>query len=183
MRRLALGQYRLVHLQLSAALCHLMRKTHSLGLNWTIIALLLVGALMVAACGRSQTGSSQKSEDATRLTGTWVLTSRILEGRDVPATTRLMKLTFNSNGTFRALYRGDETQKWIAAGSGGYSYARPLLTLFWDSGPVVTILVEETESDRFLFHHGRNLVPHQNQEPDEIFVRQKVEKGPTRQPS
>ncbi|MGO9569070.1 MAG: lipocalin family protein [Desulfomonilaceae bacterium] len=117
------------------------------------------------------------------MTGTWVLTSRVVEGQDLPVTSRLMKLVFNNNGTFRAIYRGDEGQTWIGAGAGGFSYAPPLLTLFWDSGPVVTIVVEEKDPERLLFHHSRSFVPLKNQEPDELFVRQKVEKGPTRQPS
>ena len=163
---------------------HLMLKAKPFCLNLPILVsgLVLLGALVVASCSRSHTGA-EKSADASRLTGTWLLTARIVGNQDVPVTNRLMKLVFNSNGTFRAVYRGDETQKWIGAGSGGFSYARPLLTLFWDSGPVVTILVEEADPDRLLFHHGRSLVPLQNQEPDEIFVRQKIEKGPTRQPS
>jgi hypothetical protein len=111
------------------------------------------------------------------------MTSKIVKGQDIPATTRLMKLVFNSNGTFRAIYRGDEKQAWIRAGAGGFSYSPPFLTLFWDSGAVVTILVEEKDVEHLRFHHGHNLVPMKNQEPDEIFVRQKTEKGPTRQPS
>jgi len=146
-----------------------------------ILGLLLLGTLAVSCT--SQPKSAEKSGDASRLTGTWVLTSKVVDGQDIPVTSRLMKLVFNSNGTFRAIYRGDEGQAWIGAGAGGFSYTPPLLTLFWDSGPPVTIVVEEKDPERLLFHHGNSLVPLNNQDPDEIFVRQKTEKGPTRQPS
>lgn len=158
-----------------------MQKAKSLRRYILILGLLLLGTLAVSCT--SQPKSAEKNGDALRLNGTWVLTSKVIEGRDTPVTNRLMKLVFNNNGTFRAIYRGDEGQTWIGAGAGGFSYAPPLLTLFWDSGPAVTIVVEEKDPERLLFHHGRNLVPLINQEPDEIFVRQKIEKGPTRQPS
>jgi len=147
----------------------------------SILSLLLLGTLAVSCT--SQPKPAEKNGDASRLTGTWVLTSKVVDGQDIPVTSRLMKLVFNSNGTFRAIYRGDEGQDWIRAGAGGFSYTPPLLTLFWDSGPPVTIVVEEKDPERLLFHHGNSLVPLNNQDPDEIFVRQKTEKGPTRQPS
>jgi hypothetical protein len=146
-----------------------------------ILGLLLLATLTVSCT--SQPKTVEKSGDASRLTGTWVLTSKVVEGQDIPVTSRLMKLVFNNNGTFRAIYRGDEGQTWIGAGTGGFSYTPPLLTLFWDSGPAVTIVVQEKDPEHLLFHHGNSLVPLRNQDPDEIFVRQKTEKGPTRQPS
>ncbi len=146
-----------------------------------ILGLLLFSCLLVSCSSR--TGSTEKTADTSRLAGTWVLTSRVIKGQDVPATSRLMKLKFSNNGTFSSTYRGDEAQKWIAAGAGGFSYAPPLLTLYWDSGPVVRIIVKETDPKHLLFHHGKNLVPLKKQDADEIFVRQKMEKGPTRQPS
>ncbi|MGB6066050.1 MAG: hypothetical protein WBG50_14715 [Desulfomonilaceae bacterium] len=160
----------------------LMQKVRPLSYYYMPVLGLLLFAGLIVSCS-SQTGSVEKTADDSRLAGTWVLTSRIIKGQDVPATNRLMKLVFSNNGTFRSTYRGDEAQKWIAAGAGGFSYTPPLLTLYWDSGPVVRITVKETDPKRLLFHHGRNCVPLKNQDPDEIFVRQKSEKGPTRQPS
>lgn len=158
-----------------------MQKANRLRRYIPILVLLLLGTLAVSCTSKPK--SADESADASRLNGTWVLTAKVVEGQDVPVTSRLMKLVFNNNGTFRAVYRGDKGQAWIGAGAGGFSYAPPFLTLFWDSGPAVTIVVEEKNAERLLFHHGRNLVPLKNQEPDEIFVRQKIEKGPTRQPS
>ena len=73
-----------------------------------ILGLLLLGTLTVSCT--SQPKSAEKSGDASRLTGTWVLTSKVVDGQDIPVTSRLMKLVFNNNGTFRAIYRGDEGQ-------------------------------------------------------------------------
>jgi hypothetical protein len=158
-----------------------MQKNQRLRGYIPILGLLILGTLAISCT--SQPKSAEKSSDASRLAGTWVLTSKVVEGQAVPVTARFMKLTFNNNGTFRAIYRGDARQAWIGAGAGGFSYTPPILTLFWDSGPEVTIVVEEKDVERLQFHHGRNLVPLNNQDPDEIFVRQKTEKGPTRQPS
>jgi hypothetical protein len=158
-----------------------MQETQRIHRHIPILGLFLLGILAISCS--SQQKSAEKTGDAARLTGTWVLTSKVVEGRDVPVTSRLMKLVFNNNGTFRAIYKGEEAQAWIGAGSGGFSYTPPLLTLFWDSGATVTVVVEERDVERLLFHHGRNLAPLNNQEPDEVFVRQKIEKGPTRQPS
>jgi hypothetical protein len=91
-----------------------------------------------------------------------------------------MKLTFNPDGSFLASYRGDGTQNWIRAGQGGFAYHPPYLSLHWETGPVLTLLVREADSERLLIHHGRNVIPLKDQEPDEIFVKQKIEKGPTR---
>src|SRR5208283_4772435 len=128
-----------------------MQKAKRLRRYILILGLLLLGTLAVSCT--SQPKSSEKSGDASRLTGTWVLTAKVVEGQDKPVTSRLMKLVFNNNGTFRAIYRGDEGQAWIGAGAGGFSYAPPLLTLYWDSGPEVTIVVEEKDPERLLFHH------------------------------
>ena len=83
-----------------------------------ILGLLLLGTLTVSCT--SQPKSAEKNGEASRLTGTWVLTSKVVDGKDVPVTSRLMKLVFNNNGTFRAIYKGDEGQGWIAAGTGGF---------------------------------------------------------------
>jgi hypothetical protein len=180
-RRLAFRLDRLVHFVCVSLHCRLMQETLPLHRYVSILGFLLLGILLISCS--SQPKSAEKSAEAARLAGTWVMKSKIVKGQDVPATTRLMKLVFNSNGTFRAIYRGNEKQAWIRAGAGGFSYSPPFLTLFWDSGAVVTILVEEKDLEHLQFHHGHNLVPMKNQEPDEIFVRQKTEKGPTRRPS
>jgi hypothetical protein len=91
-----------------------------------------------------------------------------------------MRLVLNPDGTFVTNYRGDESQGWIRSGQGGFSYEPPYLNLFWENGASVTLLVTELEPDRILVHHGRNHVPLKDQEPQEIFVRQKMERGPTR---
>ncbi|HMK37209.1 MAG TPA: hypothetical protein VK463_19200 [Desulfomonilaceae bacterium] len=147
-----------------------------------IILWLTLCIFFVAACD-TKTASVSKTDNAPVLAGTWVLQTRIAEGVESPATQRFLKLTFNSDGSFRAGYRGDDTQKWIRAGQGGFSYTPPYLNLYWETGPILTVLVSEAGPERLVIHHGRNLVPLKDQEPDEIFVRQKVEKGPTRSQS
>jgi hypothetical protein len=180
-RRLAFRRDRLVHFISVSLHRRLMQEILRLQRYILVLGLFLLGILVISCT--SQPKSAEKTDVGSRLAGTWVLASKIVEGQDVPATTRFMKLIFNSNGTFRAIYRGNERQAWIRAGAGGFSYTPPLLTLFWDSGSVVTIVVEEKDLEHLRFHHGRSLIPLKNQEPDEIFVRQKTEKGPTRQPS
>ena len=81
------------------------------------------------------------------------------------------------------LIAGKRTQEWIQAGDGAFSYDPPLLTLYWDSGATARLLVVESGPERLVFHHGRNLAPLNNQEPDEVFSRQKTEKGPVKKPS
>ncbi len=100
-----------------------MQKTNRLRRYIPILGLLLLGTLAVSCTDNPK--SAEKRWDASRLNGTWVLTSKVVEGQDTPVTSRLMKLVFNNNGTFRAIYRGDEGQAWIAAGAGGFSYAPP----------------------------------------------------------
>ncbi len=91
-----------------------------------------------------------------------------------------MRLALNTDGTFRADYRGDTTEKWITAGAGAFSYNSPLLTMYWESGATSVLLVRDAEPDRMVLHHGRNMVPLAEQDPDEVFVRINPEKGPTR---
>ncbi|MEI8181330.1 MAG: hypothetical protein WCG29_01380 [Desulfomonile sp.] len=135
------------------------------------------------SCQGQQASKSKKLEHASKLAGTWILNAKITEGLEVQVNERLMKLTLNAGGTFRAHYRGDGNQAWIVAGQGGFSYDPPMLNLYWESGSVSAFLVSQTEPDQILIHHGRNLAPLKDQEPDEIFVRQKIEKGPIRTPS
>jgi len=90
-----------------------------------------------------------------------------------------MRLVFTPHGTFKAHYRGDASQRWIRAGQGGFAYSSPNLTLFWENGTTANLLVTEQTADRMKVHHGRNLVPLKDQDPDEMFVKQSFEKGPT----
>ncbi len=151
--------------------------------SWIIWGFLFNFLLVLQfSCG-GQTYKSEKTEHAMRLAGTWSLKARIAQGEESPVTERFMKLVLQPGGTFRAEYRWDQAQGWIPAGQGGFSYAPPNLTLFWEAGAVSNLLVSEIESDKILLHHGRNLAPLKDQEPDEIFVRLKIEKGPTRSPS
>jgi hypothetical protein len=138
-------------------------------------------ALLVASCG-DKAATISKNENSGRLVGTWILKARVTEGAESPATERQMKLSFRDDQTFRAEYRGEESQPWITAGTGGFWYNPPSLTLYWDAGQTLTLLVVERDGDSILLHHGRNLAPLKDQEPEEVFVRAKAA-GPTRQPS
>jgi hypothetical protein len=137
-------------------------------------------SLIVAGCD-TKPASTQKPDNAAALSGTWILKSKISpDGVESPVSQRFMKLTFRADGSFQAAYRGEETQSWIRAGQGGFSYHPPHLSLYWESGPVLTLLVREFQPERLLIHHGRSMIPLKDQEPDEVFVKQKSEKGPTR---
>lgn len=145
------------------------------------IALVLI-SFLVSACSTEQ-AKVQKKDESAKIAGTWVMKSRIVGDLEEPAKQRLVRLHLRDTGTFRAEYRGDDSQQWITAGRGGFSYEPPYITLFWDSGQVLTLMVREAAPDNLLVHHGRNLAPLKDQEPDETFDRQKDTKGPTRQPS
>lgn len=115
-----------------------------------------------------------------KLVGIWVLTSRVINDSEQPAEQRILKLIFTDKGMFTAEYRGDKQQKWIRPGRGVFTYSPPLLTLYWDSGSVTTLSVQFASADRMVLHHGRNLAPLKDQEPDEIYQRQAMAKGPTK---
>jgi hypothetical protein len=138
-------------------------------------------ALFVASCG-DKAVTIPKNENTSRLVGTWILKTRIADGAESPVTERQMRLYFKDDQTFRAEFRGEESQNWITAGAGSFSYSPPVLTLYWDAGQTLTLLTEERGGDTMLIHHGRNFVPLKDQEPQEIFIRAKAA-GPTRQPS
>ncbi len=123
------------------------------------------------------------SEIHPELLGTWVLTTRTIEGQETPAKDRMVKLTFKKDGTFRTSYKGDADQEWVHAGQGAYSYNAPILSLHWDSGRVVPLLLTNLTSESFRAHHGRDLAPLKDQEPDELFKKVKNEKGPSRNAS
>ncbi|MFH1115272.1 MAG: hypothetical protein V1792_15285 [Pseudomonadota bacterium] len=142
----------------------------------------LVVPFVIGACSTETPKVKDKSEPE-RLAGTWILNSRIADGKEVPASERVIKLFLRTDGTFSVDFRGEARQPWIRAGQGGFSYDPPMLRFFWDNGASVTFLVTETESDRMKLHRGWNLVPLKEQEPEEVFVRHRVEKGPSKKPS
>ena len=139
--------------------------------------------VLLASCG-SGPPLTNEHDKARTLVGTWVLQSRVVDGKETPATNRQMKIVVGDEGTFLFQYRGDRKQQWISAGEGGVSYIPPYLKFFWDTGQTQTLLVVKQQPDRIRLHHGENLAPLKDQEPDEIFVREKASvKGPTRRAS
>ena len=148
----------------------------------SVIFFCLVSLLALSSC-TERTPKVERSDKAALLAGAWTMKSRLVAEREDPVVQRFLKLRLKEDGTFRADYRGQEDQKWIQAGQGGFSYEPPLLTLYWNSGQVITLLVRDAKPEQLVVHHGRNLVPLKDQEPDEVFVRQKERKGPTRGPS
>lgn len=120
------------------------------------------------------------SEIHPELVGTWVLTARIIQGQETPAKNRVVKLIFRKDGTFETSYKGETGQEWVQAGRGAYSYNAPILSLHWDSGRIVPLLLTKVTAEGFRAHHGRDLAPLKDQEPDEIFEKVQNQKGPTR---
>jgi hypothetical protein len=138
--------------------------------------------LVLCSCGGNGTPGAL-DERAKFLAGTWDLSYRITGDREEPATNRLVKLTLRDDATFQALYRGDQSQEWTVAGQGAFSYSSSLLRLFWDSGQETALLVRERSPGRLVLHHGLNLVPLGEQEPDEVFTAVAVEQsGPAARP-
>lgn len=150
-------------------------------LNFSLIPCLVL-TLLLGAC-TSESSKVDKRRENGRLAGTWVLKARVTDGKESPATERFIKLYLQADGTFSADFKGESQQPWIRAGQGGFSYNPPVLSLFWDNGASVAFLVTETDGDRIMLHRGRNLAPLKQQEPDEVFVRHRIEKGPTKKPS
>ncbi len=150
-------------------------STRSLAL---LISALLLACISLVSC--KSDSDEQSRITRARIAGTWLMTSRIIDGAEVPVSERVMRLALNNDGTFVANYRGETNQDWIVAGQGAYSYEAPMLKLYWDSGRVINLLVDESQPDRITLHHGRNAAPLKDQEPDEVFIRHKGEKGPTR---
>lgn len=142
----------------------------------------LLTAFLFAACTSESAKVEQRGEN-DRLAGTWILKARSAEGKETPATERLIELYLKADGTFSAAFKGEPHQSWIVAGQGGFSYDPPVLSLYWDNGASVTFLVTESQNDQMRLHRGRNLAPLKEQEPEEIFVRRQIEKGPTKKPS
>ncbi|MGC8906948.1 MAG: lipocalin family protein [Desulfomonilaceae bacterium] len=142
-------------------------------------AMLVVTAFLAVGC-QKETALPERDPNAAKLAGVWMLTARVADDHEQPAEQRILKLTFTDRGAFQAEYRGDPQQKWIQPGKGVFTFAPPLLTLYWDSGAVTTLSVQQLTPDRIVLHHGRNLVPLKDQEPDEIYQRQSIAKGPTK---
>ena len=151
-----------------------MMKNHAL---LVFVGCLVCLALLIS-CQENKSPSSIQSNP--ELIGTWVLTGRIVEGTIVPAQDRLVKIEFKEDGAFQISYRGEPQQQWIEAGHGAYSYHPPMLSLHWDSGRTVPLLLSNLTSEGFNAHHGRDLAPLKDQEPDEIFKKVQKEKGRTR---
>ncbi len=127
-------------------------------------------------------GESKVPQDPniSKLTGVWLLTARVIDGREQPADQRILKLIFTDKGAFSTEFRGEKDQQWIRPGGGVFTFSPPLLTLYWDSGSVTTLALQELAKDRLLLHHGRNFVPLRDQEPDEIYQRQAMANAPKR---
>lgn|GEM_PF-958241 len=147
--------------------------------HFAICALMVVATMYLIGC-QNEAIVPNNDPNAAKLAGVWVLTARVTDDNEQPADQRLLKLILTDKGTFTAEYRGEKHQKWIRPGRGVFSFSPPLLTLYWDSGAVTTLSVRQLQSDRIILHHGRNLVPLKDQEPDEIYQRQTVAKGPTK---
>ena len=140
--------------------------------------LVCLATLLLYSCQENKLQTSAQSHP--ELIGTWVLAARISEGSEKPADDRLVRIQFNQDGTFNIGYKGEPQQKWIEAGHGAYSYNPPMLSLHWDSGRIVPLLLSNVTAESFNAHHGRGFVPLKDQEPEEIFRKVTKEKGPTR---
>ena len=142
----------------------------------------LIAALCLGSCGE-KAPTIEKSKDSGRLAGVWVLKSRLAGGEDQGAQglERQMKLVFTDDQLFKAEFRENDSQKWIKGGEGSFSYSPPLLTMYWESGTINPMLVVEKDPNTIEVHHCRTMIPVKDQEPSEVFVRQKG--GPTRKAS
>lgn len=149
---------------------------------------LAIGALFLAVLVAFTSCQDHKSiqeikDPPEQLIGNWILSDRVSDGQTFKVQESVVKLTFRKNGTFQASFQGQPNQKWVEAGQGVFTYDSPLLTLYWDSGRVVPLLVKDLDSESLKLHHGRTMIPLKDQEADEVFQRIKTEKGPTRSPS
>lgn len=139
----------------------------------------LLAALLISCTAGDHKARTDDNAQASALAGTWVLTSRIDEKGESAATQRQLKLILHPDSTFQARFRGLPDQEWIGAGKGAFLYEKPLLKFFWESGATVTLLVVDQDQNRMVVHHGQNLVPMKDQEPDEVFVRDGAKKEPS----
>lgn len=136
--------------------------------------------LLLISCSEQKSSTPPNKEALKTLTGTWTLKARIVDGAEVPAKESLLRLIINGDRTFRADFRSDESHKWVKAGQGAASFDPPFLKLYWELQPPITLLAHEKEPGVLLIHRGRNLAPLKDQDADELYVKQTVEKGPTR---
>ncbi len=166
---------RFFYLSQHGTIFKIMKKTKILSLG----LLLLVCLGLFSSC-QERKAPRTTTEVPSELLGTWVLAARIVDGQEQPANDRVIKLVFRKDGTFHASFRGEPNQAWVAAGKGAYSYNSPLMSLHWDSGRTVPLLISVLNPDRIRVHHGREMTPMTDQEPDEIFQKAQQEKGPTR---
>jgi len=136
-------------------------------------------ALCLISCGE-KAPTIEKSKDSGRLAGTWVLQTKLVgsDNQEAAVVEPQMKLVFTDDQLFRAEFRANDSQKWIRGGQGSFSYNPPLLTMYWESGTINPLLVVEKDSGTIVLHHCRTMIPVKDQEPSEIFIRQKG--GPTR---
>jgi hypothetical protein len=141
-----------------------------------LAALLLI--LSLTSCG-DKAPTITENPNGARLSGTWVLKTKFTEtGGDAPSIDRQMKIVLSKGQLFEAEFRGNDSEKWIRGGQGSFSYDPPLLTLYWESGQTNALLVVEKDQNTMVLHHCRTMIPVKDQEPSEVFVRQKG--GPTR---
>lgn len=139
-----------------------------------LIAAAAVAAVLITGY-YPQSGTTDPSPETKSFAGTWVLKARVEKGKEEPAATRQMVLDLSRDGTFEARYRGNPDQEWIKAGSGAYTYLDRMLTFYWDSGGQMTMMVVQRDNGRMVLHQGRSLVPLRDQEPQEIYVKEKPE--------
>lgn len=138
-----------------------------------ILGIILLFITQTACNSDRPTATGPTTEqNKDKIVGVWKLQSRLVDGAETPATERRLKLKFEPNGTFTAYFQGDESQPWIKAGQGAFTFMGPSLNLYWESGNRVVLLAKQSEPTRLYVHHGGNMAPLVNQEPDEIFVRE-----------
>lgn len=136
----------------------------------------LLTCLIMTACGKNSTTSEEAPNQAEKLAGVWKLKSRIIEGHVTPADIRQLRFEFKENATFEAFYRYDDSMEWTKAGQGALMYEPPVLVMYWEDGREVRLIVLERTDKILRVHHGRNLVPLEDQIPQELFVTEKTSK-------
>ncbi len=139
----------------------------------TCLCCLLI-CLILTACGQNSTTSEEAANQAKELAGAWRLKSRIIEGHVTPADTRQLRFEFKENSTFEAFYRYDDSMEWTKAGAGALMYKPPILVMYWEDGREVRLVVLESTDKTLRVHHGRNLVPLEDQISEELFVAEKT---------
>lgn len=126
--------------------------------------------LLLVSCGNGSTNTSESNKNA-RLIGKWLLKSKVQNGKQVPVTENQILFEFRSDGTFISRYRYRPSDPWLNSGAGAYIFQPPTLELYWNSGRLIALTVTEKQPNLLSVHHGRNLAPGRDQEPDEVFER------------